>query len=609
MKYIPFCLIVLLASCKMNNKPKTYTAEEIAAESKKVNDFFDQRYDEAIARNPEHASSLGLKIGYDSWSDHSDENADKELAIAKATLDSINTKFNLDALDAQTKLSVRMFGEDIKRWEEGNKYRHHGFEITQMGGVHNDLPAFLINIHRVDSVTDAEAYLSRLKKLDKVFDQTIENLKKSEAIGVIPPHFTFKYVADDLNNFITGCDKTDGSNILLSDFSSKVDALATDKSVKGMLKAQAAETIRTTVKSSYQKLLTYWAALEIKAAAKGDKGAWSLPDGEAFYNTELRFHTTTGMSAEEVYQLGLKEVARIQDEMRVIMKQVNFGSDSIQKFFDYVRTDPRFKYASNAAGKKELLDDANRYIDTMRTLLPTLFATLPKAKLVVMQVEPFREKSAGGAFYEDPAEDGSRPGRYYVNCYNMADEPKYQMEALTYHEAIPGHHMQIAIAQELKGLPKFRKHEFFTAYIEGWALYAEKLGKEVNKYEDPYSDFGRLSMEIFRAARLVVDAGIHSKRWTREQAIEYFLQNTANAKGDIEKEIERYFLWPGQATGYKVGMIKIQQLRDHAQKELGTKFDIRKFHDVVLTNGAVSLTTLEELVEAYIAKEKEAGAK
>lgn len=609
MKYIPFYLIVLLASCKMNNKPKTYTAEEIAAESKKVNDFLDVRYDEAIARNPEQASSLGLKIGYDSWSDHSDENADKELAIAKATLDSINTKFNLDALDAQTKLSVRMFGEDIKRWEEGNKYRHHGFEITQMGGVHNDLPAFLINIHRVDSVTDAEAYLSRLKKLDKVFDQTIENLKKSEAIGVIPPHFTFKYVTDDLNNFIAGCDKTDGSNILLSDFSSKVDALATDKSVKGMLKAQAAETIRTTVKSSYQKLMAYWTALETKAAAKGDKGAWSLPDGEAFYNTELRFHTTTGMSAEEVYQLGLKEVARIQDEMRVIMKQVNFGSDSIQKFFDYVRTDPRFKYASNAAGKKELLDDANRYIDTMRSLLPTLFATLPKAKLVVMQVEPFREKSAGGAFYEDPAEDGSRPGRYYVNCYNMADEPKYQMEALTYHEAIPGHHMQIAIAQELKGLPKFRKHEFFTAYIEGWALYAEKLGKEVNKYEDPYSDFGRLSMEIFRAARLVVDAGIHSKRWSREQAIEYFLQNTANAKGDIEKEIERYFLWPGQATGYKVGMIKIQQLRDHAQKELGTKFDIRKFHDVVLTNGAVSLTTLEELVEAYIAKEKATATK
>lgn len=606
MKHIPFFLMVLLVGCQMNKKPRTYTAEEIAAESKKVNDFLDQRYDEAIARNPEHASSLGLKIGYDSWSDHSDENADKELAIAKATLDSINTKFNLDALDAQTKLSVRMFGEDIKRWEEGNKFRHHGFEITQMGGVHNDLPAFLINIHRVDSVTDAEAYLSRLKKIDKVFEQTIVNLKKSEAIGVLPPHFTFKYVTDDLKNFIAGCDKTDGSNVLLNDFSAKVDALATDKSVKGMLKAQAAETIRTTVKNSYQQLLDYWTALEPKAAANGNKGAWSLPDGEAFYNTELRFHTTTGMSAEEVYQLGLKEVARIQDEMRVIMKQVNFGSDSIQKFFDYVRTDPRFKYTSNAAGKKELLDDANRYIDTMRTLLPSLFATLPKAKLVVMQVEPFREKSAGGAFYEDPAEDGSRPGRYYVNCYNMADEPKYQMEALTYHEAIPGHHMQIAIAQELKGIPKFRKHEFFTAYIEGWALYAEKLGKEVNKYEDPYSDFGRLSMEIFRAARLVVDAGIHSKHWTREQAIDYFLQNTANAKGDIEKEIERYFLWPGQATGYKVGMIKILELREHAKKELGDKFDIRKFHDVVLTNGAVSLTTLEELVEAYILAEKAA---
>ena len=221
-----------------------------------------------------------------------------------------------------------------------------------------------------------------------------------------------------------------------------------------------------------------------------------------------------------------------------------------------------------------------------------------------MKVEKFREKSAAGAFYEDPAEDGSRPGRYYVNTYNMNNEPRFQMEALTYHEAIPGHHMQIAIAQELKGIPKFRRHEFFTSYIEGWALYAEKLGKEVGKYQDPYSDFGRLSMEIFRAARLVADVGIHYKHWTREEAIDYFVKNTANAKGDIENEIERYFIWPGQATGYKIGMNKILELREKAKKELGYKFDIRQFHDVVLTNGAVSLNTLTDLVDAYIARTK-----
>jgi len=583
---------------------KNYTATEIMTESKKVNDFLDEKYDEAVSRNPEQASSLGLKTGYDSWSDRSDENADNELKIAKTNLDSLKNIFNLESLNEQTKLSVQMLEEDVARWEEGKKWRHYGYEITQMGGVHNDLPAFLINVHRVDSLADAEAYLSRLKRLDKVFDQTINNMKKSEVLGVIPPYFTFNYVKEDLKNFIVNCDKKDGSNVLLSDFTQKVDELKIDKSTKDKLKSEAAETLRTLVKASYQKLLDYWSLLEPKAKVNGNKGAWSLPKGDEFYANQLQYHTTTKMSPEEIYQTGLNEVARIQDEMRVIMKQVNFKSDSLQEFFNYVRTDAKFKYSNDAKGKSEVLEDANKYIDTMRAHLPQLFATLPKAPLVVKQVEAFREKSSGGAFYEDPAEDGSRPGRYYVNTYNMADEPKYQMEALTYHEAIPGHHMQIAIAQELKGIPKFRRHEFFTAYVEGWALYAEKLGKDVGKYEDPYSDFGRLSMEIFRAARLVVDAGIHSKHWTREQAIEYFMQNTANAQGDIEKEIERYFLWPGQATGYKIGMLKIIELREHAKKELGEKFDIRQFHDVVLTNGAVSLITLEDLVNNWFEDKK-----
>ncbi len=578
--------------------------DEISAESKKVNDFLDLKFDELVARNPEFASNLGLETGYDSWSDRSDENDDKELAIAQQTLDSVKAKFNLEALDAQTKLSVRMLEEDIDREKEGKKWRHHGYAITQMGGVHNDLPAFLINVHRIDSVTDAEAYLSRLRKLDKVFEQTLTDLKKSEEIGAIPPHFTFKYVTDDLISFISGLDKKDQSNVLLTDFSEKVDKLAIDLSTKGMLKNEASLVLTGSVKAAYQKLLDYWTALEIKAKANGNRGASALKDGDKYYAEQLRHHTTTGMTAEEIYQTGLKEVARIQNEMRVIMKQVNFKSDSLQEFFNYMRTDPKFKYSNDAKGKKALVDDANKYIDSMRVLLPELFNTLPKAELVVKQVEPFREKSAGGAFYEDPALDGSRPGRYYVNTYDMDDEPVYQMEALTYHEAIPGHHMQIAIAQELKNVPKFRRYEFFTAYLEGWALYAEKLGKEAGKYEDPYSDFGRLSMEIFRAARLVVDAGIHTKNWTREQAIEYFMQNTANAPGDIEKEIERYFLWPGQATGYKVGMDKILALRQHAKKELGNKFDIRQFHDVLLTNGAVSLTVLEELVNNWIAEKK-----
>jgi uncharacterized protein (DUF885 family) len=459
-------------------------------------------------------------------------------------------------------------------------------------------------VHRIDSLADANAYLSRLKKLNHVFDQTIESLKKAEAKGVLPPYYTFAYVEKDLKTFAENCAKADASNVLLADFSAKTEKLDLDKAKKAALKKEAAEILKTSVKTAYENLLAYWQTLAIKAKQNGSKGVWSLPEGNAYYAAQLHFHTTTNMTPEQVFETGEKEVARIKNEMRKIMKQVNFKSDSIQEFFAFVRFDKQFKYSNDEKGRQQLLTDANHYVDSMRVKLPELFATLPQAALVVKPVESFREKSAGGAFYEDPAEDGSRPGRYYVNMYNMNDEPKYQMEALTYHEAIPGHHMQIAIAQELKGVPKFRRHEFFTAYIEGWALYAEQLGKEVGKYEDPYSDFGRLSMEIFRAARLVVDVGIHYKHWTREQAIDYMMKNTANATGDIEHEVERYMLWPGQATGYKIGMLKILELREHAKKELGSKFSIREFHDVVLTNGAVSLTTLEELVNNWVTEKK-----
>ncbi len=596
--------VFILGSFINGHAGTTYSAAQIAAESKKVNDFFDKKFDEAVARNPENASTLGLKLNYGSWTDRSDDFAKNELAIAQSNLDYIKKNFKLDAIDAQTALSVKMYEADIKRNKEGIIWLHYNYEVSQMGGVHDDLPAFLVNVHKVDSLSDVFAYISRLKGLDKVFDQTIENLKKSEALGVIPPYFTFKYVTDDIKGFIAGCDSNNESNVLLNDFKTKLEKLHINKDKEIKMEGQASYIIKTNVKADYQKLLDYWLQLEPKAKAKGSKGIWDLPKGKDYYAYMLKYHTTTNMTPDQVFETGVKEVTRIQNEMRVIMKTVNFKNDSLKDFFSFVLNDAQFKYSNDDKGKATLLADATSYIDSMRVKLPQLFGTLPKAPVVVMKVEKFREKSAAGAFYEDPAEDGSRPGRYYVNTYNMDNEPKYQMEALTYHEGIPGHHMQISIAQELRGVPKFRRHEFYTAYVEGWALYAEKLGKDVGKYQDPYSDFGRLSMEIFRAARLVVDVGIHYKHWTREEAIDYFVKNTANAKGDIENEIERYFIWPGQATGYKIGMIKILELREKAKKELGPKFDIRKFHDVVLTNGAVSLSTLEQLVDEYIAKTK-----
>jgi uncharacterized protein (DUF885 family) len=597
---------IILASCGSKAIPAggpKYTEAEVSEQSKKVNEYLDRKFDEAIDRNPEAASSLGLRSHYGDWADRSDENAKRELDIQRANIDTLRKNFKLDALDEQTALSVRLAEEELKRSEDDYKWRFHTYWVSKMGGEHNDIPAFLVNVHKVDSLSDAQAYLSRLKKLDKVFDQVLWQLKRREELGVIPPKFSFDYVTNDMKAMMTGFSKTDESNVLLTDFSAKVDKLSIEKDAKDKLKAEAKTIIASTVKDSYQKLYDYWTALDKKV--EKSEGAWALPDGDAYYQYCLRHNTTTNITPDSIFETGVREVARIKGEMKDIMKQVKYKNDSLQDFFAFMRSDKQFKYSNDDKGRAELIRSSNSYLDTIKLIyLNKLFNHVPKAPLIVKAVEKFREKSAAGAFYEDPAEDGSRPGRFYVSLYNMNDEPKYQMEALCYHEGIPGHHMQIALAQELKSVPKFRRHGGNTAYVEGWALYSEKIPKEVGLYQDPYSDFGRLSMEIFRAARLVVDAGIHYKHWSRQQAIDYMLQNTANAPGDCKAEIERYFLWPGQATGYKIGMLKILQLRAKAQTALGDKFDIRQFHDVVLMNGAVPLTVLEELVDKYIEKAK-----
>ena len=364
---------------------------------------------------------------------------------------------------------------------------------------------------------------------------------------------------------------------------------------------QAKAALLTSVQPAYEAGITE--LTQLKAGATDVDGAWKLPDGEAYYAQRLNQMTTTDMSAAEIHQLGLDEVARIHDEMRKIMKTVGFEGD-LKEFMEFMRTDPQFYLPDTDEGRAQYLREATAMIDEMREDLPRVFNTFPKADMIVKAVEPFREASAGKAFYSRPAPDGSRPGTYYANLYRMEDMPTYQMEALAFHEGIPGHHMQIAIAQELEGIPKFRKYGGYTAFSEGWGLYTEFLPKEMGYYKDPYSDFGRLAMEIWRAARLVVDTGLHDKKWTRQEAIDYLLENTPNPEGDSRKAIDRYIVMPGQATAYKIGMLKILELRENAKTELGDKFDIRAFHDVVLKDGAVPLEVLEENVEAWVAKTK-----
>ncbi|MFL5762417.1 MAG: DUF885 domain-containing protein [Bacteroidia bacterium] len=578
------------------------SADEIAAESKKANAFFDRVFDGKIDRDPMQQSLLGIKKDYGKWQDISEANAEKELAITKQALDSLK-QIDSTKLDEQTLISYRLFAKSCREGIDNFKWHLYDYPVTQMGGLHADIPTFMINVHLVDNKSDAEAYVSRLSGIQSLFDQLIVNLKLREDLGVIPPKFVFPYVANDCRNMLSGepFEKGKGMNPLMEDFAKKVEALKDiDEATKNELKEKAKAALLENVKPAYEKLIAYWNELEKKATT--DDGIWKVKNGDAYYDNMLKQTTTTNLTADEIHEIGLKEVERIHNEMREIMKKVNFKNDNLRDFFEFMRVDKQFYYPNDAAGKEAYRVKAVKIIDDMKVQLDKLFLTKPKADIVVKPVEAFREKSAGGAFYEDPAQDGSRPGRYYINLYNMADQANYQMEALAYHEGIPGHHMQIAIAQELKGLPKFRMHGGNVAYVEGWALYSELVPKEIGFYQDPYSDFGRLAMELFRAARLVVDTGIHRKHWTRQQALDYFKENTPNPEGDNKKEIERYIVWPSQATGYKIGMNKILELREDAKKKLGDKFDIREFHDVVLTSGPVPLDILEEMVNTWVEK-------
>ncbi len=582
-----------------------YTAEDIKEETKKANAFFDQVFDEYVDRNPELQTRLGIKKDYGKWNSLTDEDAQKEIQLTAAALTEMKRKINYEKLDAQGKISYVLFDRQCTQEIENFKWRFHNYPINQMDGLHNDVPSFLINFHRVENELDAKAYISRIEAVDDLFEQLLDNLKIREAKNIIPPKFVFPYVLNDAKGLLKGFpfDSDTVPNALYEDFVTKLDALKSiDDNRKAELKSAASDAMKSSMKPAYEKFITYITELEKKATE--DDGAWKFPDGEAYYNAALKSTTTTDLTANEIHEIGLKEVARIQEEMRVIMKKVKFKKDDLLAFFDFTRNDKQFYYSNDAKGKEAYRVKAVKIIDDMKAQLDKLFITKPVADIVVKPVEAFREKSAAGAFYEEPAVDGSRPGTYYINLFNMNDQVITQMEALAYHEGIPGHHMQIAIAQELKDVPKFRRlGGGNVAYIEGWALYSELVPKELGFYSDPYSDFGRLSMELFRAARLVVDTGIHSKKWTRKKALQYFHDNTPNPEGDIKKEIERYIVWPSQATGYKIGMLKIMELRELAKQKLGNKFDIRKFHDVILTSGPVPMNVLEELVNSYIAEE------
>ena len=570
-------------------------------ESEKANALFEEMFTASVMRRPQYQTFLGIKDDYDKWDDVSEERIQENYDIAIGNLAKINS-IDASILDAQTAVSLRLQKQTLQDNINDYKWRHHNYPLNQMFGIHTQIPSLLINQHSIDNAKEAQDYIARLHAIPALFTQVIDGFNLREKKGIVPPKFVFPFITESSINVITGAPFDEGEDsALLSDFTKKVKKLEIGQAEKDALIADAVSALKDSVKPGYENLITAVKQLATKADTRD--GAWKFPEGEAFFNRALQRTTTTDLSAQEIHDIGLSEVARIHTEMRDIMKTVKFEG-TLNEFFDFMRVDKQFYYDETAQGKARYLSEATAIIDDMKTRLDELFIVKPKAELIVKAVEAFREKAAGKAFYQRPSMDGSRPGIYYANLYRMSDMPVYQMEALAFHEGIPGHHMQLAIAGELGELPKFRRFGRYTAYTEGWGLYSEFLPKEIGYYKDPYSDFGRLAMELWRACRLVVDTGIHAMQWDREQGIEYYVANTPNPKPDAVKMVERHIVMPSQATAYKIGMLKILELREKAKTEMGNSFDIREFHDVVLKNGPVPLNVLSEYVDEYIQSNK-----
>ncbi|WP_333611127.1 DUF885 domain-containing protein [Brevundimonas bullata] len=572
---------------------------EAQSEDARLNAFFEQAFQARIALSPQQMTSLGLKTDYDKLDDVSDAASARSLALQEAQLARMKAEFDPAKLSTQSRLSWRLFEYGVQQARLSNQWRDWGFQFAANGNPTTSLPVFLINNHRIGSVSDAEAYVSRIGEAERYMGQVATTLKARAAEGVVSPRFVFEPSIENTRAVITGAPfDNDADNPVWADFQKKVAALDADQATKDRLLASARAALTGPYKRGFDTVLT--ALSEVQPLADSDAGVWRLPNGEAYYNARLQLSTTTDLTADQIHQIGLDEVARIQRDMEAIKTQVGFEG-SLQDFFAFLKTDPRFQYPNTPEGKEQYLTDARAFVAQVMAVAPQWFSNLPRAALEVRAVEPFREATASIAFYNSPAPDGSRPGIYYVNLSDMTQVLKPQIEGISYHEGAPGHHFQIAYAQEIEGLPRFRRFGGYGAYAEGWGLYAEQLGKEMGFYQDPYSDFGRLSTELWRAVRLVTDTGLHAKRWSREQAMDYFRQNSLLSERDIQKEVERYITNPGQATSYKIGELKIKELRAKAEATLGDRFDIKDFHAVVLGSGSVPLDVLADQVNAWIA--------
>jgi uncharacterized protein (DUF885 family) len=586
--------------------PAPVDAAARTAETARLTSYLDAEFEKELAMSPEDLTSLGRKEQYDRLDDRSAAGDARRLEWRRKSVADMKAGFNYDVLDDDGKTSFDIWAGELDRAEKRNAFRSH-FYVFSRGGAHTGLPQFLINFHRVDTKADLEAYIARLSQLDDVFDQLLIRAKEAAGEGIRPPAFAFEQALSEVKRITTGAPFTAGADsALFADVKAKAAALRQTGTIseaeRASLMANASTTLTTEVRAGYQRI-TDWLEADRRNASPAAAGASALPDGANFYNTALLLQTTTTLTSDEIHALGLSEVARIRGEMEAIKNAVGFKG-TLPEFFAFMRRDRQFYFPNTDAGRAAYIALAEQYLGEMQKKVPQYFGIVPKAGLVVKRVEPFREEPGGAQHYFGGTPDGSRPGIFYAHLSDMNAMPKFQLEDVAYHEGIPGHHLQISIAQERTGLPKFRTQYGYGAYLEGWGLYAEALSKEMGFFTDPYSDFGRLGGEIWRAIRLVVDTGLHAKGWSEEQAVGYFLENSPLPEGAIRSEVRRYLVNPGQATTYKIGMLTIQRLRDEARRELGPAFDYRAFHDVVLGGGSTPLPVLETRVRRWVAAQK-----
>lgn len=572
-------------------------------ESERLHEWLNEVFMDELARSPQGQSMLGMILdpgAYGRWDDISEAAIAENFQRGQRRLEEMRERFDFDALDEEARLSYRFFEYEQQMAARLFDVRESAYAFSPMLDAISGLTTFLINNHRVSEPAHADAYVERLEGMAVVIHELVDRAERRADAGVRLPLFAYPRLTTAARAQISGAPFEDGADdgALLADFRAKVEALDLVTEDRDALMARARAALTDSYRPAIERYIASLAEMERHADDRA--GAWKLPGGSDFYDVQIAYFTTRDdLTADDIHRIGLEEVDRIQAEMHEIMDTVGFEG-SLQDFFAFLRTDPRFYLPDTPEGRQTYLDEAARMSDQVMEIAPRFFNRLPVAGLEVRAVEPFREATAGFAFYNPPALDGSRPGYYYVNLANMADVPTYLAESLTYHEGAPGHHFQNALAMELDHLPLFQRIAWNSAYGEGWALYAEHLGKDMGFFTDPYNDFGRLSYELFRAVRLVVDTGIHHRRWTREEAIDYMLANTPMSRGDITPEVERYITWPGQALSYKIGMNTILELRQHAMDTLGDDFHWGGFHDAVLTAGSIPLSLLEQRVNDWI---------